>query len=132
MQEAFINLLLSDAAVQSVVSNRINWVVAPQGSGRKPYLILQRVSGNGRYHSQGSSGYRQARIQIDAYGESYSSAVNVSRFIGSRLSGYRDANFQGIFLDSERDLPAADAGDVTRLFRVSCDYIVHYRETLHV
>ncbi len=129
MEEAFIGLLLSDAAVQAVLSNRINWLSAPQGNGVRPYAILQRASGQVDYHSQGASGYRQARIQIDSYGDTYGSAMKASRAIRSRLSGYRDARFQGIFLDSERDLPAADAGDVTRLFRVSSDYIIHYRET---
>lgn len=129
MEEAFIHLLLSDASVQAVLAQRINWTVGPQSGSAYPRATLQRASSQSDYHSQGSSKYRQVRVQMDIYGETFVSAQLAARAVKRRLSGYRGGIFQGIFLDSERDLPAADAGDVTRLFRVSSDYIIHYRET---
>ncbi|MEW9838237.1 hypothetical protein [Mesorhizobium marinum] len=44
------------------------------------------------------------------------------------MSGHRAGIFKGIFIDSERDLPAADAGEVNQLFRVSIDLIIHHGE----
>lgn len=129
MEEALISLLLGDAAVQASLGNRVNWVRKPQGVAGEPYSILQRASGTTDYHSAGPSGYAQRRVQIDTYGESYAAVIAATRAIRRRLSGYRGGIFQGIFLDSERDLPAADAGEVNRLFRVSSDYIIHYTET---
>lgn len=129
MEEAFMALLLGDAAVKLAFADRVNWVLKPQNADSGTYAVLQRVSGITDYHSAGPSGYAQRRVQIDVYGTSYGAALKASRAIKHRLSGYRGGMFQGIFLDSERDLLAADAGDVTRLFRVSSDYIIHYSET---
>lgn len=104
------------------------WVRAPQG-GKPPYVVLQRITGVRDYHGQGASGLVKSRVQIDCYAKTYFGVKDLARSVVTILSGYRGGIIQGIFIDSERDLPAADAGDVTQLFRKSLDIIIHHKET---
>ena len=117
----------------SVAGGRRYWVRAPQrmsdGSPLpKPYVVLQRIDGLPDYHMKGPSGYVSSRVQADVYGDTYASTKLTARSLKSVLSGHRDENIQGIFIESERDLPAADAGDVTNLFRTSVDFIIHHTD----
>lgn len=120
-------LLLNAASVTALVSTRIYWGCAPQSVPGRPYLVLQVVDGNPDYHMQGASGYVPSRVQVDCYGETYTSTKKAARAAKTALSGQRGGIFQGIFIDSERDLPAADAGEVTNLFRTSVDIMVHHK-----
>lgn len=128
MEEALVALLLAAPVVHALVSSRIHWGRAPQGVGARPYIVLQRISGARDYHSRGASGYVPSRVQLDVYGESYTSTKLAVRAAVTALSGHRGSIFQGIFIDSERDLPAADAGEVTTLFRTSVDLMIHHSE----
>jgi hypothetical protein len=121
MEEAITALLAS------VAGGRRYWVRAPQQAGR-PFVVLNRISGLPDYHSQGPSGYVASRVQADCYAETYTAAKQVARAVKAALSGYRGGILQGVFADNERDLPAADAGEVKYLFRTSLDLIVHHSE----
>jgi len=103
------------------------WLAAPQGE-KPPYAILQRITGIRDYHFQGPSGLVESRVQIDCYDKTYEGVAAMARSIVSHLSGHRGGIIQGIFIDGERDLPAADAGEVARLFRKSIDIIVKHKE----
>jgi hypothetical protein len=128
MEEQLVALLLNAAGATSLLSDRIHWGTAPQGT-LAPYAVLQRIDGARDYHMQGASGYVASRVQIDIYGEKYTVTKKAARAVIAALSGRRGGIFQGIFLDGERDLPAADAGEVTNLFRTSLDFMVHHKET---
>lgn len=121
MEEALTALLASVAG-----GNRF-WVRAPQTTAL-PYLVLNRVDGVRNYHMLGPSGYVSSRVQIDCYAKTYTATKTVARAVITLLSGYSGGDFQGVFIEGERDLPAADAGDVTNLFRTSIDIIVHHGE----
>jgi len=125
VEEALVAILLKSAGLTALVSTRIHWGRAPQGS-LFPYVVMQRIDGVRDYTMQGSSGYVASRVQIDVYSESYTGSKKVARAVITALSGRRTATIQSIFLDSERDLPAADAGEVTNLFRVSLDFMIHH------
>ena len=125
MEEALVAILLKSAGLTALVSTRIHWGRAPQGAP-PPYVVLQVISGSPDYTMQGSSGYRQSRVQADVYSQSYTGAKKISRAVTSSLSGRRTGQIQSIFPDGERDLPAADAGEVTNLFRVSLDFMIHH------
>lgn len=129
MEEQFVALLLDAAGVTTLVSDRIDWGQAPQSVAGYPYIVLQRIDGLRDYHMQGASGYVASRVQVDIYGEKYTSTKKAARAVIAALSGYRGGIFQGVFLDGERDLSAADAGEVTNLFRASLDFMVHHKET---
>jgi len=128
MEEQLVTLLLGAAGVTALVSDRIHWGRAPQGTSG-PYAVLQRIDGLRDYHTQGASGYVASRVQIDIYSEKYTATKKTARAVIATLSGHRGGIFQGIFLDGERDLPAADAGDVKHLFRTSLDFMIHHKET---
>ena len=115
------------ALLASVAGGRRYWTRAPQTATR-PFLVLNRVDGIRDYHFAGASGYVASRVQIDVYGDTYAATKTTARAVITILSGHSGGDIQAIFVVSERDLPAADAGDVTNLFRTSIDIIVHHGE----
>lgn len=119
MQELLTSLLAP------VAGGRRFWVRAPQKAVR-PYVLLQVISAPPNYHMRGASGYVPIRVQIDVYANTYTEVTVISRQIKGILSGHVAGPIQGVFVESERDLPAADAGDVNNLFRNSIDVIIHY------
>ncbi len=122
MEEALTALLAN------VAGGRRYWVRAPQ-TEKPPYIVLNRVSGRRDYTAQKASGYVTSRVQVDCYAATYGDAKALARQVERALSGRRAGAVQGIFLDSERDLPAADAGDVNHLFRISLDFMIHHTLT---
>ncbi|WP_322990887.1 DUF3168 domain-containing protein [Hoeflea sp.] len=115
------------ALLAGVAGGRRYWVRAPQSAPR-PYILMTRIGGVRDYAMQGPSGYVASRVQIDCYADSYTAAKAIGRDAMEVLSGHRGGSILGIFIDSERDLPAADAGEVTHLFRVSIDLNIHHQE----
>lgn len=122
MEEA-LTLLLA-----SVAGGRRYWVRKPQTEPARPYVVLNRIDGIRDYHLRGASGYVSSRVQIDCYADTYTATKAIGRDVISVLSGYSGGDIQAIFIEGERDLPAADAGNVTNLFRTSIDIIVHHGE----
>jgi len=121
--EQVITVLLA-----SVAGGRRYWVRKPQTEPTRPYIVMQRITRLPSYHMQGSSGHIFSRLQCDVYGDSFTVTKGAADAMKALLSGYRDGIIQGIFIDGERDLPAADAGDVTDLFRISIDFTIHHQE----
>lgn len=113
------------ALLAGVAGGRRHWFQAPQEEAR-PYVVLQRISGLANYHMKGPSGYVFSRVQIDCYADTRTEAKTVARAVSEALSGYRGGTIQGAFIDGQRDLPAADAGDVSSLFRTSIDITIHH------
>lgn len=122
MEEALTALLAP------VAGGRRYWVRAPQSAAR-PFLVLTGIGSPRNYVMQGQSDYIASRVQVDVYGDTYTAAKADARAAIGILSGYRSGSILGIFVDSERDLPTADAGEVKHLFRVSIDIIIHHLET---
>jgi len=125
MEEEFRAILAGSAGVSALVSGRIRPVRAGQQDAL-PFVVYQTVSGVPDYTSQGASGYVQTRVQVDCYGETYTSAKTVARSVVAALSGYRGGAIHGVFANGDRDLPAEDSGTVKNLFRVSLDFLVHH------
>lgn len=127
--EAQITALLS-----SVAGGRRFWVKAPanypnpQTLLARPYVVLTRIDGIRNYHMTGPSGYVESRVQVDCYGDTYTSVKSTVIAILAILSGYSGGDIQAIFVEGERDMPAADTGEVTELFRKTLDLIVHHGE----
>lgn len=121
MEEALTALLAN------VAGGKRYWLRAPQ-SANPPYVIMTRVSGLRDFTMRAASGYVASRIQIDCYAEAFTEVRDVARQVRNTLSGRRAGSIQGIFIDSEHDLPAADAGDVKHLFRTSLDIFIHHTE----
>lgn len=120
--------------LSGVASGRRWWGRAPEGTSPADgaYLVLNRISGIRDYTMAGGSGYVESRVQIDAYAEEWPDARAASAAVITALSAHRGTTagtrIMGIFVDSERDLDASDAGGVSHLFRRSIDLIVHHDE----
>lgn len=127
MEAALTMLLLGDARVKQLAGSKLHWLRAPQ-TIVPPYAVLQVISSRDDYHLQGASGLTDARVQIDAYADSYLGARKLSDAILGVLSGYRGilsgVRLQAGFVDNRRDFPASSSGDVTPLFRRSADIII--------
>jgi hypothetical protein len=114
------------ALLAPVAGGRRYWGRAPQNASR-PFVIMNVVDGAPSYHMQGSSGYTPYRVQLDCYADTYTATAALASSVKALFSGYVGGLIQAIFIESERNLPAADAGEVTTLFRTSIDITVHYR-----
>ncbi len=121
MEEALTALLAP------IAGGRRFWVRGP-ASAPRPFVVLNRIDGVPLYQYSGANGYVASRVQIDVYADTYTATKTVARAVNALLSGYSGGAIQAIFVENEgRDLPAADAGDVTNLFRTSIDIVVHHQ-----
>lgn len=105
----------------------VYWGVAPQGSAR-PFIVLTRISGGRRYTMDGLSGNDPVRVQADVYADTYGATKLLARRLIAEVSGRRAAPFRAIFVESERDLPAADAEGNGTDYRTSVDLMIHLTE----
>jgi len=123
MEAALLSLLAP------VAGGRRYYVRAPQGEPY-PHLVLNRVSGTPNYTMAGPNGFVRTRVQIDVYGNTWPSTFSTAQAVQALLSGFTgvvgSTRFQGIFIESVQDLPASDAGDVTQLYRISIDIMIHH------
>lgn len=124
------------ALLAPVAGGRNYWGRKPQSAPgtplvepARPYVVLQRISMVRGYHFQGDDGVPEYRVQIDVYADHWTTAHATGEQIVSLLSGYRDPPFQGIFIDGQRDLPAAAPGETSTLFRTSIDTLIFFKET---
>jgi hypothetical protein len=134
MEEALIAYLLADSGVQALVQaasgpSRIFWTQAPQGVG-KPYATLTKITGLRDTTLDGPSGFQEARVQVDCYGLTFGAAKGLARAVEAVLSGLTvttgGIEFQGCFLDAERDGYEADASP-DKLFRTSLDFMIFHK-----
>lgn len=117
------------ALLAPVAGGRRYWGRSPQGTTPRPFIVLQHISEQRSYHYQGDSKYVADRVQIDIYGDSYTTVMSSAKQVKAILSGHRSLPIMAIFIDAQRNLPAADPGEVTHLFRTSIDIIIHHQET---
>lgn len=104
----------------------VDWGVN-DASTALPRIVLTLVSGTHIYAFGGPQDLRQYRVQVDCYGATYGTTKTLARSLIAGLSGHRDNNFAGIFLEAERDFPPiTDAG--APVFWVSIDIIINRKE----
>ncbi|HMT13134.1 MAG TPA: DUF3168 domain-containing protein [Aestuariivirga sp.] len=131
MEKALMARLLAAAGLTSLVSNRVYWVIAPQGVAA-PYIIMSVISSVPGYTMAGKDALTESRVQVDIYAKTYASAKAISAQVKSALSGFRGGvsgvTFDGIFIASERDTFTDDASP-SDLLGVSIDLMVWNKET---
>lgn len=127
MEEGIIARLLATSGVEALVSTRVYPGRRPQASAL-PAIDLGRVSGAPVYSNDGETGLERARIEINCWAATYTSAKTVARAVKAALSAFfgeaGGINFQYILLDTERDLPETGANQAEYLHRTSLDFIV--------
>lgn len=130
MREALVAMLRADAGVSGQVGARVHWSRQPKEQNAFPYVNLSVASGFATMSLDGVDSVRDMRVQVDAWGQTYSDAVLTARAIKTALEGYRGTVsgvvFHGIFPDGERDLDG-DMG-ATRIFGVSTDFLVSWSD----
>lgn len=104
------------AAVAAVVSTRIYPVVLPQDVAL-PAISYSRISGGQINSLTGYSNLESPRIQVDVWGETYSSVKSLAADVHTAMDG---ATTFGALLESDMDMYEDD----TKIHRVSMDFIV--------
>lgn len=104
----------------------VDWNLSVQDA-EPARVVLQLISDVPRYSQDGATGFRVARVQVDAIAASYGATKQLSRAADAALSGWKNGRIEGCFTDSARDLPT-QAGAGETLARVSFDVTVNYQE----
>jgi hypothetical protein len=131
MEAALTSKLLGNASLAALVGGRVHWDALPRSVSKRPFVILQLVSGGDDYHMRGVSALRNWQVQIDAWGETADQAKAVSGAVRTALSGFsgtvNDVVFDGVFLVRERGGKgtAADGNDLSRR---SMDFDFHWKK----
>lgn len=131
--------LVDNADVAALVATRVYPQIAAQGAA-KPYLVYTRISTDRPRHLLSAAGIYSARIQIDAYGSTYSQAKTLAdktRLCLDGLehetigSGGTTAYVRSVMLDGEYDgFDNPNDGGQLGTHRVIQDFIVWAAETV--
>jgi Protein of unknown function (DUF3168) len=127
MEEAIIDKLLASSGVTALVQTRVYPGTRAQGSAL-PAIVFNMISANPSYSDDGEDGISEARIQLDCWGASYSSAKKTARAVKAALSAFQGVvsgvNIRYIALDLEHDLREAGGDAADYPFRTSLDFLV--------
>jgi hypothetical protein len=130
MEEGLIAKLLATSGVTSLVQARVYPGRRPQASVL-PAVAMNRISGAPVYTDQGEAGLATARVEIDCWGETYTSAKQTARAVIAALSAFFGTaggyTFQYVLLDAERDFSEAGSNAAEYLYRTNLDFIVWYQ-----
>ncbi|RYC10072.1 tail completion protein gp17 [Ciceribacter ferrooxidans] len=128
MEEAITALLLADARVRYLVSDRLHWGRLPQSVTGTPYVILTVIGGLPDYVASGRSGLKQSRLQIDGYAttptvarDCVDAVVRVLELSRGIFSGVR---LQGGTVAGERDSQPESPAGKAALYRRSTDFML--------
>lgn len=108
--KAVVERLVGDQAVAQLVGDRVDWTRRPQDDGY-PAIVLQTISDPRPDHFTGADGFRQTRLQLDAY--STESGGDASRIAEAAIDALRDPvdNASGIRFDRAGVDGPTDGGD---------------------
>lgn len=127
MEEALRALLTSSAVVTAITPEAsINWGSRVQGL-KGPQLVLNVISDAEGHTLKSRDGLSVGRVQIDCYAETNTQAKQLSRAVRALLDGFRDSGFRGVFHAGTRDGREGGTNDADRPFRVSLDFMTHWR-----
>jgi hypothetical protein len=126
MEHGIIARLLASGGVTAHVSTRVYPGRRPQASAL-PAIDVASISGAPVYTDQGSAGLATARIEVNCWGATYTSAKQVARAVTAALSAFfgevGGVRFQFILKDAERDFSEGGSNVAEYLFRTSLDFI---------
>ncbi len=140
MEKALWQLIASIPGLDLGAGNdtRIYHTIAPQNAV-DPYVIIQRVDSTRWRQINGPSGFVQATIQIDVYGQSRYLVREKAQIIEQFLDGYiGDVSITGTSpmpvckfagISCQNDVDLFDETDEPQLHRVSSDYLVTFEQT---
>jgi hypothetical protein len=126
MEEEFRALLLADADIVALCAGRVGFGERTQGQPL-PALVLNVVGGAETMTLQGPNGLLSSRMQVDCYAASYAAAKVLSRVVLTVLNGHRGGGFRLIESVAIRDGREGGSNEADRPFRVSLDFLTHWR-----
>lgn len=101
MEAALRALLIGYAPLTALVpAARIVWNHLPQATTR-PAIVMFKITGTPGIHMQGSDRLSDNIVQIDVQAITVTSMWAIRDQLITRLHGYRDDTFKGIFANSE-------------------------------
>lgn len=134
IEDAIYSHLKDDAGVSAMIGDRVYGARLPK-SCTMPAIMFRRISGSREVtHDDGTTGsYCKSRFEINCYGATYESAVNLGRLVSSLFDGFRgtmgtdprDHEVDQIEINQPRDSWDNDQERHRRQF----DAIFHHRET---
>lgn len=135
-EDVIVQLALADASVAALVSTRVYPDMAPQ-SPTLPYIVVQRIDAIREQALSGAAGCGTARVQVDTYAASKSSAWSVAEALRTALYGWegtQDSRRCSILLETDNSeivpQPDGTTGAGTKATRrVSQDYLVFFDES---
>ena len=105
---------------------RVYWVDRPQGSDL-PSITLQTISGDRPQTYDGFQGWRETRVQADAWATSYGQATSIREALIAAASALETTNgvrFDRTDFENERDgLEQLETGQV---YRAGIDLLVRH------
>jgi hypothetical protein len=125
--------LLNDAAIASTVSNRVYPLVMPMNTDF-PAIMYTVLNTKSDSHLKGTTGIAESMLQLDGYGQNYSSLLSLMELVRLEIQSIRgtyDSVFiSSIDLDSSYDMfDRPEDGSDLGLYRVVQTYNCFYQET---
>ena len=113
-------------AANTGAASRVSWVDRPQGSAL-PAVTLQTISGDRPQTYDGFQGWRETRVQADAWGTSYAQANAIREALiaaAAVLETVNGVRFDRTEFENERDgLEQLETGQV---YRAGIDLLVRH------
>lgn len=130
-ERAIAALLIADEDVNSIVKRRVR-VHVTQGDPL-PYVVLQTIDNRRTTTYSGALGHCRARLQVEAWADSYDAAKALATAIRRCLSGYAGiidgVTIHACILDDEADIAVlGQEGAGVGPFGVRADYLVVHQE----
>lgn len=126
IEAALYTKLTGDSAVAALVSARVYNTRLPQ-KPTYPAVAYARISTGETMAHDGPVGYETARFQIDSYAQTFSEARALADAVRDCLNGLHatvgGVVIHAVILDNE----FSDWGDLLDIWRITQDFIVHWR-----
>lgn len=128
IKSSLITYLKTKSGLTDLVGTRIRFAFAEQ-TDKPPYIVINNIDNVHKHHMTAASGQVVGRFQVDCYGSTPLSAMNVAEQVRLSLDGKQGtvgADYLELcHLDSERDdttppVPGADTG----IYAVQQDYLI--------
>lgn len=132
IEEALVDILLSETDITNVVGDRVYPYERAQGS-LVPAITVFRVSGGALYSDDGNIGLENPRYEVDSWGTTYGQAKELARAVANTLSFFvgvvtistspsSNVEFQLIELDNERDEKIQGTNEAEYHYKIAQDY----------
>jgi hypothetical protein len=129
LEQGLVNLLISDAGVSALISDRLYPVAGPPDNPTFPYATYMAVPVAESDYTFDGAESRRKTIQFDVWGNQFSDGLNILIAIRNVLSGYAGTLNEGtrvLFASRGNEMDNFDVDQ--RTYRTVCDYEIEFSE----